>query len=121
MEVAVTVNGPPAVSAVKRPVLMSIMPPPDTVHSTVVAKGWPNWSSPAAVKVCVSPTVTVADAGGDPVWRTETRDTAVVLPPDVSLEPGARYVWFVDALLPDGGSATSGVHRFEIASSDPER
>ena len=65
--------------------------------------------------------VTVADAGGDPIWRTETRDTSVVLPPDASLEAGARYVWFVDALLPDGASGTSGVQRFEIASAEPER
>lgn len=65
--------------------------------------------------------VTLADAGGDPVWRTETRDTTAVVPPSVNLEPGARYVWFVDALLPDGGSATSGVQPFVVSAGERER
>ncbi len=51
--VAVTVNGPPAEVAVKRP-LASIVPPPLTDQVGDVAKALPFWSSPAAVNCNVS-------------------------------------------------------------------
>lgn len=54
--------------------------------------------------------VTVAEAAGDPVWRGEIGDTVLVLP--VELRRGAMYFWYVDALLPDGETATTGVQRF---------
>lgn len=49
---------------------------------------------------------------GDPVWTTTTNDTSVALPGAVILEPDAEYFWWVDGLLPDGGTATTGVRGF---------
>jgi len=59
--------------------------------------------------------VTVTDSGGDPLWSRETRDTAVLLPAQVVLERGAPYRWYVDALFPDGRTATTGVQSFRTA------
>jgi anti-sigma factor RsiW len=47
--------------------------------------------------------VGVTDPAGRPVWADTTADTAVAAP----LQPG-RYFWYVDALLGDGRSATTG-------------
>lgn len=59
--------------------------------------------------------LTLTDEHGQVVWRHTLRDTLTGLPRDVSLAGGSRYYWFVDALLPDGRSATTGVHEFRIA------
>jgi len=59
--------------------------------------------------------VTVTDATGGVVWTGSTSDTALALPPTVSLAGGRSYFWYVDALLPDGRSATSGVRSFRTA------
>jgi hypothetical protein len=65
--------------------------------------------------------VTIADAGGDPVWQTETRDTAVAIPPSVGLEPDVTYLWYVDALTEDGRSVTTGVQRFRTSDGPSGR
>lgn len=51
----------------------------------------------------------LADETGDPIWERSTADTSLALPGDVRLEPGRPYFWYVDALMADGRSATSGV------------
>ncbi len=56
--------------------------------------------------------LTLTDEGGDPLWVHETSGTTVLLPQDVGLQPGGTYLWFVDALLADGRTATSGVLSF---------
>lgn len=61
--------------------------------------------------------VTLTDVGGDPLWRSDTRDTSLVVPSSVILTPGREYLWYVDALRSDGTSATSGVRRLEVSSS----
>jgi hypothetical protein len=48
------------------------------------------------------------------VWLHETVDTAVSLPPDVALEPGGSYYWYVDALDSDGVSLTTGTRRLTL-------
>lgn len=58
--------------------------------------------------------VTIADADGDPVWQTETRDTTVTVPEGTRLDPASTYLWYVDALTEDGRSVTTGVQRFRI-------
>jgi hypothetical protein len=57
--------------------------------------------------------LTLTDQGGDPLWTHETSGTALLLPPDVELQPEGSYLWFVDALLADGRTATSGVLSFK--------
>jgi hypothetical protein len=58
--------------------------------------------------------VSITDEGGRTVWRTVTSDTVVVPPPDVLQGKQRRYFWYVDALLSDGRSITSGVHGFSV-------
>lgn len=58
--------------------------------------------------------VRLMDAAGDVAWTAETHDTTVTLPPTVSLARGGAYFWYVDALLVDGGTATSGAHSFRV-------
>lgn len=55
----------------------------------------------------------VLSADGAPLWRTETADTSVTVPPAVILSPGAAYFWRVDAVR-DGVAATTGVIRFTV-------
>ena len=57
---------------------------------------------------------TLTDEGGDPLWTSETTETAVTLPEDIGLQAGGRYFWFVDALLADGGGATSGIQSLMV-------
>lgn len=58
---------------------------------------------------------TLTDASGDVVWTGNTQDTEVVLPSAAGLGRGRTYYWYVDALLEDGGSATTGLQRFATA------
>ena len=46
---------------------------------------------------------------GSEVWSTGTPDTVLTLPADVSLTSGETYFWYVDALLLDGESVTTGI------------
>ena len=56
--------------------------------------------------------VTVTTSAGDSVWTLMTPDSAAAIP--VALEPGGEYLWYVDALLPGGGTATSGIQHFQV-------
>jgi hypothetical protein len=51
---------------------------------------------------------------GDSVWAATTRDTTLVPPAGTVLEQGTTYLWYVDALLPDGRPTSTGVHYFRI-------
>ena len=59
--------------------------------------------------------ITLTNARGEDLWRAETTDTSVTVSVDVNLVPGESYFWYVDALLLDGRSVTSGTRRFEFA------
>lgn len=67
-------------------------------------------SSPKAVTY----RLTVTDQAGKEVWSITTPDTSVA-PPTVQLARNTVYFWYVDALLPDGSSNTSGVYRFRVS------
>jgi anti-sigma factor RsiW len=56
--------------------------------------------------------VTVTTSEGDSVWALLTPESAAAIP--VALDPGGEYLWYVDALLPGGGTASSGVHHFRV-------
>jgi hypothetical protein len=56
--------------------------------------------------------LTLTDANGDVVLTLDTSDTVVALPSTTPLESERIYFWYVDALLPDGRSATTGVSQF---------
>lgn len=56
--------------------------------------------------------LTVTDSLGGTLWTTTTASPRVRLPASVRLEPSRRYYWYVDALLLDGSSLTSGPRAF---------
>jgi len=58
--------------------------------------------------------LTVTDEIGDVVWTAGTRDTSLVPPRGTSLKSGNTYFWYVDALLEDARSSTTGVREFAI-------
>jgi hypothetical protein len=58
-------------------------------------------------------TVTAAD--GDSLASGYTSDTAVRLPATVLEAPGRTRRWYVDALLSDGSSASTGIHEFRTS------
>jgi len=96
----------PAASAGSQAI--SALTPPD--GDTVAAAGARfSWRGPRPELLYH---LTLTDPGGRAVWATETRDTTVVLPPNVHLVPGARYFWYVDALGTDAASWTTGTRVF---------
>ncbi len=56
---------------------------------------------------------TLTTQEGEAIWTGDTSDSALTLPGEVALEPDARYFWRVDALLPDGRSATTRMLDFQ--------
>jgi anti-sigma factor RsiW len=56
--------------------------------------------------------VTVTTSEGDSVWALLTPDSAAAI--SVALDPGGEYLWYVDALLPGGGTASSGIQHFRV-------
>ena len=56
--------------------------------------------------------LTVTDENGDVIWTEPTPDTTLTPPRGVGLAPGRRYFWYVDALLEDARSSTTGVQEF---------
>lgn len=56
--------------------------------------------------------LTVADSSGSTVWTTTTEMARAALPAAVRLAGGSRYYWYVDAILLDGSSITSGPRAF---------
>ena len=47
------------------------------------------------------------DASGAELWRGETSDTVLAVPPGVHLTPGKQYVMRVDGQRTDGSSVSS--------------
>lgn len=56
--------------------------------------------------------LTLTEADGQVVWSTTTSDTTVAVPTPETLLPDRIYFWYVDALLADGQSTTTGVKQF---------
>ncbi len=58
--------------------------------------------------------ITVSDPESGVVFEKDVADTVVSLGSMGPLAPGEAYVWYVDALLPDGRSVTTGVRSFSV-------
>ena len=58
--------------------------------------------------------LTVTDESGDVVWTAATADTLLVPPRAVGFASGRRYYWYVDALLDEARSSTTGIREFTI-------
>jgi hypothetical protein len=57
---------------------------------------------------------TLTDERGAKIWVGSTNDTTLVIPKQFALVRKQTYNWFVDALLPDGSSATTGITSFQV-------
>ena len=57
---------------------------------------------------------TITDESGDIVWEQSVSDTIFRLPAEVTLAADRDYLWYVDAALPDGRVATTGVRGLRI-------
>jgi hypothetical protein len=55
--------------------------------------------------------VTLQESDGRVAWSSTVTDTAVVLPDSVVVGPGRSWFWYVDAMLPDGRTRSSGINR----------
>jgi len=53
---------------------------------------------------------------GTTVWSFTGTDTSVMLPASVTLDRDARYVWFVDAILNDGTTRSTGLQQLRVSS-----
>jgi hypothetical protein len=85
-------------------------PDPDhAAHPDSVVFAWRAVASAALYQLSVT------DGAGGAVWETTTADTTV-RPPADTFEPDARYLWYVDALLPDGNVASTGVKEFRTGT-----
>ncbi len=58
--------------------------------------------------------LTLSTDEGAKVWTATATDTTMSLPNSVTLNRGASYLWYVDALLMDGTSATTGTKTFTL-------
>ena len=58
--------------------------------------------------------ITIGDDSGQPVHSATAKDTSITVPASVRLVPGKKLFWYVDASLPDGTTATSGLMSFAV-------
>jgi hypothetical protein len=92
------------------PVIVAVSPAPAAVVPPAsLAFVWRSVGTGAQYRL------TVTNSPGDVVWTGASADTVQHVRPNARLRSGQSYFWYVDALLPDGGSATSRVRRFTLA------
>lgn len=58
--------------------------------------------------------LTLTDDRGGKVLVESTNDTTLTVPERTTLPPNRSYNWYVDAILPDGSTATTGVTSFQV-------
>jgi hypothetical protein len=81
---------------------------PDSLATLPLTFTWHGVSSATAYRVSLTSTT------GDLIWSGATSDTAIGVPDSVSLAAGHAYFYYVDALLADGTSGTSGVREVRV-------
>ena len=59
--------------------------------------------------------LTLQREDGTVAWTSRTADTSMVVPDSLDLGTGRTWFWFVDALLPDGQSFSTGVQRLRTS------
>lgn len=55
---------------------------------------------------------TLTRANGDVLWTESTPDTVLPLTSEAGVRRGEAYFWYVDALLPEGRTTTTGTYLF---------
>lgn len=91
---------------------LEIVAPPADRENGALRDGRIVWR---AVEPQATYRVTVTDTTGATRWTAETSDTLVVIPASASLEAGARYYLYVDALRADGWSLQTGPRAFKTS------
>lgn len=87
------------------PALVAYGPLGEIATSTIELV-WGSAGAEAAYRVAITTT------DGSPVWRASTADTTAAPPDTLQFAPATAYRWWVDALLPDGTTRTTGVREF---------
>lgn len=105
-----TVRTAPAAPAEGIPRLPAVAPPAEaTVPPDAVTFVWHAAGRDAHYRL------TLTEPDGRLAWTNETSDTTLQVPRSIALARGRTYYWYVDALLPDGRSGSTGVRRLHIA------
>jgi hypothetical protein len=92
-------GGPADAIAVVAPADGAVLPGPPTLVWLAVPKA-------ATYRVMVT------GSDGDSLWAAHTSDTAITLPETIAADSGVTRHWYVDALLADGSSLSSGMQSF---------
>jgi hypothetical protein len=71
----------------------------------------------AAARGATTYRISITEADGTTVWSTTVSDTTAALPASVILQPHVKYVWFVDATLPDGSAQSTGLRELIVADT----
>jgi hypothetical protein len=101
----------PASGVEALPTVRALSPAPgSTVGQADLVFAWEEAGEDAVYRL------TVTDESGEPLWFHETTQTTVPLPLDVELLSEQTFFWFVDVLLPDGSTASTGVMSFSVGS-----
>lgn len=59
-------------------------------------------------------TLVVVDRAGNEVFASTTTDTAVTLPDSVRLVAGSEYLWWVQAVMPDGNTVSAVTEKIRV-------
>lgn len=106
-----TANGPPRTrdsSEASTTVIPVVAPQGGVAAGPPVVFVWRSMGSGVRYRLSLS------TPEGEELWGASLPDTVAILPDDVELSAGRTYVWYVDALLAEGGSATTGVQRLIV-------
>lgn len=76
---------------------------PDSVATVPLTFAW------HPVPTATTYRVALTNPSGELIWSGATSDTVLAIPDSVALAAGRSYYYYVDALLADGTSITSGV------------
>ena len=57
---------------------------------------------------------TIGDSSAQPIYSITVQDTSAAIPASVQLVSGQQYFWYVDAIRPDGVTASSGLKSFTV-------
>ena len=91
------------------PLLEIVSPLPSEPVPTPVTFIW------RAAGAGASYTVILQREDGTVAWTSSTADTSIAVPDSVEFGTGRTWFWFVDALLPDGQSFSTGVQRLRTS------
>ncbi len=91
------------------PLAITVVAPKATFRVVTVTFIW------RPVERATSYRLTVTDSAGASLFTVATSDTVASLPANTHLERGASYLWYLDCLMTDGRTVSSGIQSFAIA------